>query len=44
MNETTHDAVIQRLARLEQESRRWKVVGVGAIALLGLVVLLGPRA
>jgi hypothetical protein len=41
MNESTHEAVIQRLARLEQAHRRWRMLGCAAIAILGLVVLLG---
>jgi hypothetical protein len=41
MNESTHEAIIQRLARLEQENRRWKMLGLCAVVLLGLVVLLG---
>jgi hypothetical protein len=41
MNESTLDAVIQRLTRLERENRWWKMLGSIAIALLGLVVVLG---
>jgi hypothetical protein len=41
MTESTHDAVLQRLARVEQTIRRWQVVGGIAIALLALVALMG---
>src|SRR6266849_4359093 len=41
MNELPLNAVIERLSQLEQENRRWKLVGIGAIVILGLVFLLG---
>src|SRR6266542_7038199 len=41
MDEPTQDAVMQRLERLERESRRWKALGMTAVALLGPIVLLG---
>jgi hypothetical protein len=41
MNEPRLDAVLQRLIHLEQANRRWKVLGLTTIAILGLVVLLG---
>ncbi len=43
MDEPRLDAFAQRLVRLERENRWWKLVGVGALAMLGLVVLLGAR-
>lgn len=33
------DTLTQRLDRLEQESRRWKVLVITAVAILGLTVL-----
>jgi hypothetical protein len=40
MDEPTQDAVMQRLERLERESRRWKALGMTAVALLGPIVRL----
>jgi hypothetical protein len=37
MDEPTQDAVMQRLERLERESRRWKALAITAVALLGAV-------
>jgi hypothetical protein len=41
MDEPTLITAMQRLERLERESRPWKALGIGAVAVLGLVVLLG---
>ena len=41
MTEPLDDAVLQRLARLEQTVRRWKLVGVSVLGVLGLVILVG---
>lgn len=41
MNELTLDVMMQRVTRLERAHRWWKVLGTGAVAILGLVVLLG---
>ena len=37
------DTVAQRLDRLERENRWWKVLGIAAVAVLGLVVLMGAK-
>jgi hypothetical protein len=41
MNEPMLECVVQRLSRLEWENRCWKLVGIAAVVMLGLVVLLG---
>jgi hypothetical protein len=41
MTESTHDAVLHRLVYVERAMRQWQVVGSLAMALLGLVVLMG---
>ena len=37
--EPMHDAVLQRLTRLERAVRRWRLVGFGVLAVLGLTIL-----
>jgi hypothetical protein len=41
MMEPADDAVLQRLARLERTVRRWRLVGVSVLVVLGLVTLIG---
>jgi hypothetical protein len=41
MPQAAEDTVLQRLARLERVVSRWRIIGFAAMALLGLVVLLG---
>jgi hypothetical protein len=41
MHEPVRDAVMPCLTSLEWENRRWKGLGRAAVALLGLVVLIG---
>lgn len=41
MNEPTMEILACRLDRLERESRQWRVVGVGAMTILGLALLMG---
>jgi hypothetical protein len=41
MDDPTVTVVLQRLARLEEARRRWKLLGIGTISVLALVVLLG---
>jgi hypothetical protein len=41
MTESTHEAMLHRLAHVERGMRRWQVLGSLALALLALVVLLG---
>lgn len=41
MNEPTWAALTQRLERLERETRQWKCLASLAIALLGMVILVG---
>lgn len=38
------EALPQRVARLERENRRWKALGIVALALLGVVGLLGATS
>jgi hypothetical protein len=37
--EPMHDAVLQRLTRLERTVRRWRRMGYGVLAVLGLTIL-----
>ena len=41
MQELILEAVEQRIAYMEQANHLWKVLGITAVALLGLIVLLG---
>lgn len=41
MNEPTMEILARRLDRLERESRRWRIVGVGAMTVLCLALLMG---
>jgi hypothetical protein len=41
MNAPTRDIILQRLERLERANYRWQIVGSVALAVLGLVVVLG---
>ena len=41
MNEAQMDDVTQRLDRLERENRRWRLLGISAVTVLGLVVVMG---
>jgi hypothetical protein len=41
MHDSTLDTLTQRLARVERAMRWWKLLGLSAVAMLGLVVLLG---
>ena len=45
MTESTDEAVRQRLTRLERTVRRWRLVGVGMLAVVGLSILVAatPR-
>ncbi|MFQ5691936.1 MAG: hypothetical protein ACE5IM_02680 [Nitrospinota bacterium] len=43
MDRAREDAVGGRLDRLERESRRWRALGIAAVAVLGLVALLGAK-
>lgn len=43
MDQQQKDALCQRLDRLERENRRWRVVGIASVAVLGLVVLVGAK-
>ncbi len=43
MNQVQGDALAKRLDRLERENRWWRVLGVSAVAVLGLVVLVGAK-
>jgi hypothetical protein len=41
VSEPTLETVLQRLTRLEQQVRHWRALGLVALALLGLIVLVG---
>ena len=41
MTTSTDDAVLRRLAHLERTMRRWRRVGSGVLAVLGLTLLVG---
>ena len=41
MNDSTLTILIQRVERLEQVNRWWKLLGISAVVMLGLAVLLG---
>jgi hypothetical protein len=41
MTEPADDTVWQRLVRLERTVRRWRMIGCGLLAVLGLALLLG---
>jgi hypothetical protein len=44
MEKPSLDTLTRRVERLERENRRWKMAGVCAVMLLGLMVLLGATA
>ena len=41
MHESPQNLVMQRLDRLEQENRWWKLLGIAAVAMLGLAIFWG---
>jgi hypothetical protein len=44
MDQPVVDTIVRRLERLQRAHRRWQVIGWTAMALLGLIVLLGAMA
>jgi hypothetical protein len=44
MMESMEEAVLQRLACLERTVRRWKLVGMSMLVVLGLIILIGAGA
>lgn len=41
MEEPRHEELLLRIAQLEKEKKRWKLIGLGALAMLGVAMVLG---